>query len=247
MAQQPDQQNRDFVPVESEQEALTLLRTGAKHAASTILWTPNQEKTLRSHFSALVDQNRALYFWLPTGFDPKAFNDEIMDKGYLEWFFSVSLPAANIFFKAKFSGIDSAGMRFVTPEKIFKVQRRKDFRFTIPDGYVLKIDFVDPLLTDKRMTQKVLDISAGGLSFVVRPDEAPLFPPGAVLNELTLRLRGKEVVCQAEVRHIRELPPNSRIQGVKVGIQFHAMPAGDTQVIASYVFEETRRFVSKML
>ncbi|MCC7441381.1 MAG: PilZ domain-containing protein [Bdellovibrionales bacterium] len=239
--------NRDFVPVDVPAEALALLLQGAKHAAASTLWTQNQERLIKSHFSALTDNQKTMTFWLPTGTNVDELLVEVRLKNLKDWFFSVSLPAANIFFKARWLGVDSAGMRFAVPEKLFKVQRRKDFRFSIPDGYVLKIEFADPLIPDARIGFKVLDLSGGGLSFLVRPDEAPLFPPGAVLKELSLKVKGREVRCSAEVRHLRELPLDSRTKGVKVGVQFSTLSAADTQAIATYVFDETRKFVSKML
>lgn len=245
MAEEQDS-NRDFVPVESPSEALNLLRMGVKHAASAILWTANQEKTLKTHVSALTNQNQRIHVWQPNDLDMRGLHEEILEKGLLDWYFSVSLPAANIFFKARYEGFDAAGIKFQAPPKIYKVQRRKDFRYTIPEGYVLKVDFDDPLMPGTRMTQKALDLSAGGLSLVVRPDEAPLFQQGSFVRGIRFKLHTKEITCDAIIRHVRDLPPDSRKQGTKVGLQFTKLAPADAQTIATYVFEETRKYVSKL-
>jgi hypothetical protein len=161
---------------------------------------------------------------------------EIAQKGGdSECFFSVSLQRANIFFKARFIGCDQAGLQFKLPSKVFKVQRRKDLRFPIPDGLALKVDFADPLSPTVRSQRKVIDISASGLAFVIGEDEMPLFPAGLSLSDFTFTVRGRKISVTAEIRHVRKLADGGRLKGAAVGVLFKDIRAGDNQHIALHL------------
>ena len=197
-----------------------------------------------THFS---DSEKSFYAWIPKNFDPSRFMEEFVAKGMTECFFSVSLSRANIFFKAPFKGYDDGGLRFDLPEKVFKVQRRKDMRFPIQDGHVLRIQIPDPLIPENMLSKKVHDISASGLAFLVPEEEVPLFQIGTLLKGVTFSIQSRKITVDAEVRHLREMPKNSVKSGFKVGIQFKNILPPDSHCIASYVFEESRKFFTKFI
>lgn len=240
------QRPRDFDPV-SETEASKFLWEAAKTTAAAMVWTKDQKHVLQTHLSRYSPKDKHLYAWIPPGFDVPKFNDEMADLGAKECFFSVSLSRANIFFKTLFLGFDDGGLRFALPEKLFKVQRRKDLRYSIPDGYVMKVQFEDPLFPGQVVTHKVIDLSAGGLAFLVTDNEAPVFTQGLLLKNLAFTLQARRIIADAEVRHLRPFDDGARHVGVKVGALFNSIKESDKQAVASYVFEETRKFYSKFI
>jgi hypothetical protein len=237
----------DFKPVETPEEGEQLLRESVKTLAPVMLWTRNQEHVIHTHLTLVSDVDKVLYVWVPKDVDPRQFMDELARNGISECFFSISLSRAVVFFKAAFKDFDPGGFRFRIPKQLFKVQRRKDMRFPIPDGFVLKVEYRDPLLPDSFVTRKVIDLSAGGMAIAVPAHEAPVYVVGLVLKQFTFTLRGKKLVVDAEVRYAREQPEDSRLPGLKVGVQFQDLRASDSQYIASYVFEESRKFLSRFL
>lgn len=224
-----------------------MLSEGAKGFCSAMIWTKDQTHVINSHLSLFNEDDRAFYCWKPKDFKPAEFMDWMARQGEKDCFFSVSLSRANIFFRAAFVGFDNGGLKFRMPEKIFKVQRRKDLRFGIPDGYVLRVDFSDPLFPENLLSKKVIDISAGGCAFLVAFEESIIFQPGVVLKNLALEIRGREIKVEAEVRHIAEFKDGRRSGLVKIGVQFRGIRPGDAQAIASYVFEESRRHYAKFI
>ncbi len=212
-----------------------------------MIWTKNQERVINTHLSVYSDSGKYFYCWAPKEFDPGLFNDELKQSGERDCYFSISLMRANIFFRAKYLGFDHAGLQFGLPEKVFKVQRRKDLRFPIPDGHVLKVDFSDPLTPGKPITKKCMDISASGMAFLVEEEEAPLFPVGLMLENMTFNVRGRDITVVAEIRNTRPTRADSRKKGVVVGVVFKNMRAADSQHIAAYVFEESRKYFSRFI
>jgi c-di-GMP-binding flagellar brake protein YcgR len=154
---------------------------------------------------------------------------------------------ANIFFKARYLGAEKSALKFQMPEKIFKVQRRKEIRYAIRQDYSLKIEFADPLFPDTVITKKVLDISAGGLSFLIPPEEQPVFQQGLILRNMSFVVNRRTIKLEAEIRHcsVYRLRPNKDL--VKVGLQFKNIRPGDAQHIANFVFEECRKLYSRFL
>ena len=242
-----DQQKAEFQPVEPP-ESLRLLHEGAKTVSSAMMWTKDQEDQLSTHLSMVSETEQSLLCWLPTDFDAEAFSQKIVLRGSPEVFFSVSLPSANIFFKTKFLSFDRNSLTFALPEKIFKVQRRQNLRFTIPDGRIIKVQFSDPTGTDQKVIRKIHDLSAGGLAFLVEMSDEALYPKGLRIPDLSFTVNSRAIQAEAEVRHTSEAPllsKASRARGIKVGVQFFNLKASDFQHIATFVFDENRRYFSK--
>lgn len=212
-----------------------------------MIWTKNQEQVINTHLSLYSDAEQVLYFWKPKEFDGAKFTEALAKSGATECFFSLSLTRANLFFKTSFVGHDSGGIKFRFPKQLYKVQRRKDLRFPIPDGLVIKAEFNDPVFPDKQLTRRVIDLSAGGLCLLISDSDAPLLPTGLVLTEISLNINGRTIKCAGEIRYVRPLPPDSKHTGFKLGVLFQNLRPGDQQHIASYVFEETRKYFSKFL
>jgi hypothetical protein len=238
---------RDFIPVTDAVEARKFLKEGAKTLASCMIWTKDQKHVINTHLSGLSDADLALFVWIPTDFDPKALVDTLAADGSSECFFSVSLQRANVFFKTPLLGYDEQGFKFRVPEQLYKVQRRKDLRFPIPEGYVLKVEFQDPLFPETRLVKKVLDISASGMAIWIADSEEAMFHPGMIIHKVSFTVRSKRITCDAEVRHIKLMALESKTPGVKMGVLFRNLKQVDAQVIATYVFEESRKFFSKFI
>jgi hypothetical protein len=234
---------RDFQPIEDPREASQYLVEAAKTAASTLIWTKNQEKVINSRIALVSDVDRLIYAWVPQDFDMPQFMDELAQKKETDCFFSVSLSRANIFFKTRFKNYDPAGLKFALPTTIYKVQRRKDARFQIPDSYVVPLEFEDPLAGGKNQKRKIADISASGLSFTVEEKEAPVFQEGLVLKKLKFSIRSRMVSVEAEIRNRRQITPALS----RVGVVFKNISESDRNHIAAYVFEENRKFFSRFL
>lgn len=237
---------RNFQPVEAL-EAKNFIWEAAKTFASTMIWTREQRHTINTHLTVFNQTDQEIFAWIPQNFDAAGFMADLAKINQKECYFSISLGRANIFFRTQFLEYDEGGLKFKAPEKVFKVQRRKDNRFPIPDGHVLKIEFQDPLFPESRMIKKVIDLSASGLAFCIENHEASFFVNYTVIKDLLMTISGTKIKCNAEIRHIKAIPSGQRISGTKVGIRFLNISNSDIQTIAAFVFEESRKFYSKYL
>jgi hypothetical protein len=240
---EPQEKPRDLEPVGDPVEIFKFLTEGAKMTASALVWTKDQNKVLNTYVSVVSEVDQVLYIWTPNDFNLEGFRQELLTNGNPHCFFSLSLARANIFFKAEFLTADAGGMKFKIPGKIYKVQRRKNLRFQIPKDYTLSIEFADPLFEGQSLKKKVIDLSAGGLSFQTDTHDSALFQEGLVLKGIRFKIRNHSFEVSGEVRHAR--PLSSTL--LKVGIFFRGMPASETEKIETYVSEESRRFFSRFL
>ncbi len=239
---------RDFEPVESEQEALKLLWEAGRIHASAFLWTKEPQKlTLESTILAALHDHKILVVDFISDETTRQWVDAFAEMSAPEALFSISLSGANIFFSARFKAHDAAGFQFIYPERIFKVQRRKDMRISIPDGYVMKVEIPNPNRPKEMLAKKLVDLSAGGLAFAADEGEQQLFPMGGTITGLSITIKGKKLVMNGEIRHNRSFSKDTRAPGYKVGVQFKDMKAGDTQWLAAYVFEESRKIYARFL
>lgn len=237
---------REFIPVTGA-EALSLLNDGAKNLAAVMIWTRDQGFVLNTHLSLINETDRTLYVVAPKTFDPKPLLAELARLESRDCFFSISLVRANVFFRAPFLDFKTSTLQFRFPTQVFKVQRRTDVRFVVPDDYSVKVEYDDPLFPEHRIARRAHDISAGGLSFVAPIEDAMAYVPGILLRNLKVTTKSLTLALEGEVRHTTVLPPTAKNPGTKVGVQFRNIRPGDAQKIANYVFEENRRYYTKFL
>lgn len=233
----------EFVPV-SRDEGRTLLKESVRQFSSCVVWTKDQKVVVNTHLASANDIDDKLTVWVPKEHDLAALSAALAQAPENSYF-SVSTSRANVLFRAKFLGVDGESLLFAFPQEMFKIQRRKSFRLPIPDGYVVKVDFRDPVLPAHRLSRRVFDISAGGLSFLTPLDEEPMFRQGTKLVAMTFKLKGRDLAVEAEIRHSREVK-TAKVPTLKVGCEFTQIRPGDSQYIAAYVFEESRKYLSKL-
>ncbi|MEK6706871.1 MAG: PilZ domain-containing protein [Bdellovibrionota bacterium] len=236
---------KEFQLVENEADAEALLRDGAKTFASAMVWTKEQENALLTHITLFDKDEGVLYTWLPKDFDLKKFSLTLENNNSRDCFFSVSLQWANIFFKTRFIGEEVAGLKFNQPGKIYKVQRRKDIRFRIPDTQPLNAVFILQPGSGNKIQKKLIDISASGLSFNIQAREAAIFAPGSLLKQIQININSKLIIMDGEIKYVREAKQSKTAtdhMNLRVGVLFKNIRPGDSQVIASYVFEESRKY-----
>ena len=238
---------REFQPVNDPAEARKLLKEGSRTLASVMIWSKEQKFVIHTQLSVFHEQEKILYASIPAETNPDAFMEQLNTVGSQDCFFSVSLIRANILFRAKCLGYDDGGLRFETPATVFKVQRRKDMRLFVPFGRVIRVEILDPCFPEQKLSKKIFDISAGGLSFIANETEALLFHAGAMLKGISFGIGSRKLTVDAEVRHLRPQPLDSAQPGHKVGVIFTRISPGDQQWIAAFVFEESRKIMANFL
>jgi hypothetical protein len=260
MAAPADDDFRKFIRVSDPKERASLLSEAEHTFASVMIWTKNQQRSLDTRLVKLIQppEKKAasdpygphLYCWIPDGFDAKEFGEYLEHILSPDCYFSLSLARANVFFKARYIEANAGGLKFELPKELYKVQRREDQRHQIPDGHTLKVQFSDPQFPERTQSRRIIDLSAGGLSFIVPDAEHAMFVGGLTLKDLTFTIKGRTITATAEIKHKRSTPlhlVDTLLAGTRIGVQFVQMTESDRQWVRAWVLEETRKLVSKFL
>jgi hypothetical protein len=240
--------SEDFQLIGDRREAESHLNEGIRAHAPATVWTKNQEFRFEGNLFPLLRQGIAdpahFQLSLPPGYDSAPLVESAKKNKDPQLFLNVALTRANIFFKTIYAEYKPDLFILRNPDKIFKVQRRKDMRFRIRDGYIVKVDFKDPTNSSATMTHKMFDISAGGCSFIVEADDLPIFVEKLVLRRFSFTLSGRKIEVDVEIKNNR---PNNKAGYHNVGVAFINMRAAEAQHIAKYVFDENLKYLSKFL
>ncbi len=238
---------KEFQPVDDPQEQLSFLKEATLTASSAMIWTRNQGVVVQTQVRDVFSNERLLTCHIPKDFDPKTLAGELAQMGTKECYFSLSLLRANVFFRADFLGYDAQGFRFKWPEAIYKVQRRKFLRLPISGEVSMEASFEDPAIPSQLLRKRLFDLGAGGLGFFIAEREVPVFAPGLILKRLSFAVKGRIIETEAEIRYVRPGEGGLGDDRRKVGVQFVQMKEADSQVIAAYVFDESRKLFSRFL
>ncbi len=237
----------DFQPVTDSSEARSLLSEGCKTLASVMIWTQEQKHVLNSHLVEINEAERSILVETPREFKLEQFIDDFAKAGSRSCFFSLSLARANVFFKTDYIDSLKRDLRFKLPTTLYKVQRRTNVRFHVPESMTLKVQYQDPLFSELTLSRRVLDLSSGGMAILLEYAEEAIYKSLPTLKDVSFTLRNRMINCTADIRHMKALPTDSRTPGVKAGIFFNGLKESDKNWIAAYVFEESRRALTKFL
>ena len=121
------------------------------------------------------------------------------------------------------------------PPVIEVAHRRTSSRYRPAAGQPVEVELVGPLLPGGAARRPVLELSSTGLSFAAHP-EYDLFPPGARLTRVAVKLGGLDLCCSAEVKNLLPLPGKEGAQGeLRCGLVFEGLDQQDRGRLADAV------------
>jgi hypothetical protein len=239
---------RVFQKIDSKAEREELLEQAVDIHAATTIWTPSQKVVMQSYPVKFGEMEFEFH-------RPKSLLIADLEKALVEdhrktCLFSLSSDRANLFFKASYIRYTAYELFFVRPKELYKVQRRMHYRLSIPetDRAFLQID--DPLFREGVRQRELHDISAGGASFKILADEAPLYSKGMQIAVL-IQLAEHTIKAKAVVRNLINIPERLITQkgdpSIRVGIEFEELAEKHRKDIASFVLQRARKYLAKYL
>lgn len=215
-------------------------------SAPVTIWTRGQEILLKSRLSHWSDAENILYSRVPEDASSPTLDSVLGDSEYRECFINISLQHSSLFCRVQYLGKDKGGLRFATPETVFKVQRRQHQRVPIHDAMGLQVEYNDPMSPGQWISRKVVDLSRGGLSFFASAEEAAGIQLGQRWKNVALSVDGRKITVNTEVRHKKAMTGAAQTAGFKIGLSFSGISVSDADHIADYVEGETRKYFSKL-
>ncbi|MBC7693444.1 MAG: PilZ domain-containing protein [Methylotenera sp.] len=231
-----------FEPIDFD-TGIKSLREGIRTSSTAQLWTKNYTGDLICHLTGFDPVKKSFSLWRPGQMDGDEFKALVTKNGEKNCHFTISLAQVTLFFKAFFVDCDEIHAHFAVPDSFFKVQRRAHMRISIPNGYVLKVSFKNPIDVTETLHKKVIDISAGGAAIFVTGEEQVFFERGTILEDFGFTIKGKNLKCRAEVLHTRAVPDTFQKPGYRVGVRFLGLNAEDTAYVNDYVNSEARKYI----
>ena len=130
---------------------------------------------------------------------------------------------------------------FAVPPKIFKIQRRKDVRFTIPQAYEFTVEFESLEQPRTRVRKRLIDLSEGGLSFfILSPREAGFFKTGLIIKDCFIQLQHQRIPVMLRVCNQAIYDRGSKGDGNKIGVEFEQISPDDKAYIAQFVYSHAQ-------
>ena len=135
--------------------------------------------------------------------------------------------------------IDSHRVVFGPVKRMFTFQRRGELRWMLTGGYEVWAEFGHPQ-GKGRVTARVLDISAGGVSLHIE-DRSWLswLEKDRKLSDLSFTVQNQRFSVGGLVKSQAVIPSGSRISGFRVGIQFTEISQADREWLESYVLTQS--------
>ncbi len=241
-----------FVPLEDPVKIKGFYIRAESIKAGIVLWTDNKKMVVKGKFKK--NQNgEAQCFWGDFHSDQKEIEpfkllaQDPPDKAFLMIIFPKQVAFA---LKAKIVKVKNGKILFETIGKVFRAQRRKDLRLTIPAAYSIHCNFISPSIVDPSKEQlkdtknfrnfKIYDISVGGVSFYVPPEQAKDFPVGKTIKDFSFSIRSTIIKCDVTVRNA--IP--GEVGKIRIGTSFLKLFKEHEDFLIFYITEHAMQMTS---
>ena len=139
--------------------------------------------------------------------------------------------------------ITNSILTYQMPDELHMMQRRRDPRIQIPAHLNVTAEFHFSEEIPIRKPWKVLDLSAGGFSFVIPEALTSYFEKGTTLTNGLLHLKTKHITFNGEVAAVIRLQGSEGAGACRVGVSFTYMNDFDRLFISKFVLDQTARFM----
>jgi hypothetical protein len=156
---------------------------------------------------------------------------------------SFNLPPEKYFLKSRLVSKSKNYLLKLTPY-LYKLQRRKNFRLTLPKTWEPKFYCLlqDAAKVDR--TFDLYDLSSGGFSFEHTPTEFTAIGGAEIDGKLTVKNR-LEINLKAIVKHAREVGTKA-FPKIRIGLEIKSLSQKDEAQIMAVLMEVHREIFSKL-
>ena len=249
----PTNGKNEFKKISSAQKLRAILEDAHNSNLIVDFWTRDKAFKHKAFFSVPEDRKRHFALTPQEGFPLESFQKLVEQEANTEKPLQIFV---NLFFKGQavvcFVGrivkMTGSTIELEIPSQYYALQRRKDHRYQIPNGYELYVDLVDPSGNSKqRVKKRMFDLSVGGLSFFIQANEMRYYQPNVILRFVKFSLQGRQVVTHAEIRQSRAMKCPDGSDGALIGIQFKKMAPDEKQFLLQYLSERIVQYASHFM
>ncbi len=229
-----------FTPISGIPQIMKIFSRISNSFPSGVIWTKDQKLKFKVRLGEFSQIKKKLFFLAPIHFNLKELESNLAKNKNKSCFINLIHLDGSFFFVSEFETHEKSTLQFSLPQLLYRVQRRKNDRFTIPIGTQLKLEYKCSLSSEKIYQQKILDISITGLAFSCSKKDSLVLKKGEFLEPLQFRLKSRNFYMRAKIIHTKPLSASDSSDAIKVGIQFENPSKEDQDFISYFIFEQTQ-------
>ncbi len=237
-----------FVPVEDPGKVKAFFLRAESIHAGIILWTEGKKLVLHGKYVSTV-KNKENQFVVDLRSDQKeleaykAFAEAPSRYAFVMVMFPKQVAygiQVEIFVDKKLKeGLFVLQVR----DKVYRAQRRKDLRLTIPKAYSVECIYPHPNPTKEKPNEEtrstIYDISVGGLSFFIPAEWKSEFFSNRVIRGFRFTIRSQEISLDLVIRNTVPGP-----DGLRAGASFVKIQKSQEDFLMSYITEHAMQMTS---
>lgn len=224
------------------------------HTIPFTFWTRNQSFKFETTISEVFPNTGRIFVRQPPELSADDLEKALRDQGANEILGSFQLDSVNFFFRTTYNEkLPNAILNLQIPNSVFKLQRRANVRIPLPRISAPKLTLLKPgvefdpskpIKDSDISAYRMLDVSAGGLSFAAPAAEKQLFAKGTKLFDMRFKLREKTLTLKGKVAYIGDAKNDKGQPILKIGVEFSELRPADEQVLVQFALEESRKLFS---
>lgn len=238
----PDRKRIISDPVEIRHQ----MTAAAGACSACVIWVKDFGTVVRTRISDRTDKSGKLIVDWPK----ESIKEEVLeilgkDPSNSVFVTIFSKGASVVGVKTRLLGSDKNGIEFEVPNRIVKIERRTERRFTVPHGYRIEVSVPKPgSRTGERLSLPIFDLSTKSFSFLVTPFQREFFENNPDLKECVIRIRGRDHTARIiKVRNVTAANPPRGDYQFKVGVTFEAMDDDEFELLQNYIIEHLIQYI----
>lgn len=229
-----------FHPIRDKTAIHQTIMQACDNEASVVLWTRNQEHVIRTQLSSGLMPKKWFFAKIQDGNSLQAMTTHLVKNNTSECQILIYQPQkAVIGFRCTLLGIEGSLLKIHYPELIYRVQRRQYQRYSIRKGYQIELEYKERGDEEETLRRPILDMSVGGLAFLISNEEAINYSVGMDIKEAEIDLRSRRLSVDLKIQNTNALAGNSANNGIQVGAAFTRISVDDIEFLSFYIGENT--------
>jgi c-di-GMP-binding flagellar brake protein YcgR len=234
------QNTKYFVVIESAAEKTKYLSAIVEQGSNDlILWTPQQKMVAKAKAIENAPGDYTIEFIEQE--KGKEILRQLKDGEIKTVFARGNINDGSIFFDVKSSEFRLDKINMMTPDKMWRVQRRKYTRINVDGRKKMTAEFdLYTNNTSYTITAPIRNVGAGGIALFIDEIHVDVLHPNTVIKEVKFSLNSNPFWVAGQIKWTSDVRKKDQLQNFKkaIGIEFMYLPQADKELIENFVLEE---------
>ena len=239
------EKNNDLTQINDQKEILNLIDEGSKISAQASIWIENKGSSFKLIMNCLKKEESfhptKIATTIPDKFDLIKLRQELKAHNSFTCSFNFSTSRAIVFFSTEIIDISEKEINFLIPKEIYKAQRRNAIRLTLRSQAPINAEIQIENSSSSALILPIENISTSGLAFLNTGISSELFKKDTLIKKLDFSIKNRKFSLECKVMHVGPYGKTTP-QQTKIGVVFLNINVSVEAFIASFVFDEMRKY-----